>query len=340
MDPSLQISRTANRALEVFSDEFRGGLVLATDVPLWARDFGLMNTADAISTTYPINIDAVGYHEFRGEHKYRHLYHRVLRMRNRTWQDGVEITAEELEAPEFTGWNEQPAMMADAWSRLPNKLVATMLESGSGTGPVLDFYTDPDTNVAGSRTLFASDHPANVLKPGVNTFDNDFSVSVAQIQNGDAWDIIDDYFGGIKAANGEPLGLSYLNGGHNLIPRTRTALFKKALEQDTLVRAVNTSGTAGATSSVVAAVTQNNIYKGLGYTPINDFTNGDVFYAVAAPKPGCHIWVVQQESSPEEVTFDTNSEEYKKTRKVKKSFVGRANCAAALPHRIARITIT
>lgn len=335
MQPHLQISRDAQDALREFSDEFRGALALA-DFETWAGTYGLLRTSDNIKTTWPIPLDAAGYKEFKGDIKFRSLYHRSLSMVSKKWTDGVQAPRDEIIAPDFIGWTEQPGLMANEWARLPNEIVAGMLEEN----PNLDFYRDPDTNIATARALFADDHPFNVLDPSLGTFDNDITTTVALINSGAFFETLSTYFRGIKGPGGKPLGLR-MSGGNFLVPGAREMLFKKALENDTLIRAVSNAGVPDASSGVVAAVTQNNIHKGtMGYTVADELTEANYFYAIAAGKPGLHPWVVQQGSAPEEIVHDESSELYKRSLQVGVAYVGQANVAAALPHRIVRVQIT
>lgn len=337
MDPNLQISRDASRALEEFSDEFRSALVIASDFPLWAAQLGLVRTTSALKTTFPLPLSAAGYAEFKGDHKFRSLYSRSMSMRTRVWQDGVEEFAHVIEAPDFIDWAGEPARMATEWSRLPNELVADLLAEGALAGPLLSLYNDPDTGTAGSRRLFAVDHPFNVLDAAYGTFNNILQVAEADITSGAAWDAITDHFNGIMGPNGKPMGLSF-SGGTCLIPSTRENLFKNALEFDTLIRGVADDGAVNS-GTRVAAVTQNNRYKGtFGYTKAVELADQDHFYAIAANGPV--PWVVQQEGSPIQFVWDKTSERYKATLKVAFSSVGKLNAAAAMPHRIARVEIT
>jgi hypothetical protein len=338
MDPNLQVSNDAARALEEFSEEFRTALALGPINP-WASDLGLVRNTNALKTSFPIPVSAAGYHEFKGDMKYRQLYERSLSMTMKKWQDGVEEFADVLEAPDFIDWAGEPARMATEWMRQPNIMVADMLALNTLDGPVLDFYTDKDSGTAGTRKLFAADHPFNVFNVGLGDFDNRLSVTAAEIANGTAWDSITAHFRAIKGANGKPLGLTF-SGGYCLVPYTRENLFKNALEFDTLIRNVASTGTINASASVVAAVTQNNRYKGtFGYTVSDELADQDHFYAFAAPKAGLYPWCIQL-GTPEEFIHDKSSDTYKASLKVKYAVVGKANAAACLPHGIVRVTIT
>ena len=333
--PYLQVSRDASVALTEFGDQFRAALALGDFTP-WAAANGLVHTTDALKSVFPVPIGAAGYSEFKGDMKYRRLYERSLSMKAKQWQDGVEVPAIEIEVGDFIGWAEAPSAMAAEWLRLPNVLVGAMLEAN----PNLDFYRDNDSSTASARALFASDHPFNVLDSAVGTWNNDTTTTAAAISNGTFFDTIEETFRKIKGPNGRPLGLK-LAGGTALVPPHRASLFKKALENDSVIRAVSSAGALDAGASVTAAGLTNNIWKStIGYTVADEFTSDDYVYMIAAPKPGLYPWIAQQGSAPEEFVHDKSSEKYKATLKVGVAYVGMANVAAALPHRIIRAQIT
>src|SRR5690242_17338968 len=109
----LLVSQDAQRALEEFSQEFSAALVQGA-VEQWAKTLGLSRTSKALKTTYPVPVSAAGYSEFKGDMKYRSLFEKSLELKPKTWQDGVAELASIIEAPDFTGWNDQPAAMAAA----------------------------------------------------------------------------------------------------------------------------------------------------------------------------------------------------------------------------------
>lgn len=329
-----QVSRDAARALEEFSDAMRSALVLAPVEP-WAGSFGLVHNTNALRTTWPIPISAAGYHEFKNDFTYRSLYSRSLSMIAKQFQDGVKELAAIVEAPDFIDWAGEPARIAEEWQRLPNELVASMLATSSYDGPLLDLYRDPDTGSASTKRLFAAGHPYNVLDTGLGSFDNRLSCTEAEVLSGAIFDRLEDHFSEIDGPNGKPLGLTFAGGGSLLVPSTRRTLFKKALEEDTLVQAVtNVAGTEN-----VGGVVMRNRYKGTSYTVGRELTSQNYFYAFAAGKPGLYPWVVQQ-GSVEEFVHDKSSHMYKTSLQIAIAYVGPANVAAALPHNIARVEIT
>lgn len=338
--PYLQVSRDASLALTEFADDFRSALTLA-DFELWAESLGYSRATDALKSVFPIPIDAAGYKEFKGDMKYRTLYERSLSMIQKRWQDGVEEFADVIEAPDFVDFAGAPARMALEWKRQPNLLVADLLATAALDGPILDFYTDKDSGTQSTRRLFAGDHPYNVLKTGLGSFDNRMTTTVADIKSGAFFDSVSAYFRKIKGPNGKPLGLR-MGGGNFLVPVEREQLFKVTLETDTLIRAVAADGTISGGSGNVAAVTQNNIYKGsYGYTVADELEDQDHFYAFASGGDPMNVpWVVQTSGSPEEIIHDKTSEKYKSTRKVAIAYLGKMNVSGCLPHRIVRVQIT
>jgi hypothetical protein len=335
-------SRTATRALEQFDDSFQGALAIAEPEALWASQHGLVVSTDALKTTFPLPLDAVGYKEFKGEIKYRNLYHRTLTVFNdKTWQDGVEEFARVVELPDFIGWTEQPAKMAREWSRLPNTLVAALLEAN----PNLELYRDPDTGTLTNRALFADDHPVNVLDTTFGSFDNNRTTTQAAILDGTFFNDLKNYARSIKGPNGKPMGLR-ADGGVILCNGAREQLLDEALKLDTVIRTIKNDGTIvppGTAGTQVAAVTQANRHKGtLSYQVCDEFTSASdsVIYVLLQGNPEAHPWVVMQQSSPEVIICDKSDAKYKESLKISYSSHGEAKAAAGVPHRIVKYTIT
>jgi hypothetical protein len=334
--PSQQVSKDALRALEEFSDEFKSALTLAP-VETWAESTGLVRKTDVLKTTFPIPLDAAGYKELKGDMKFRSLYHRSLSMISKEWYDGVEEKAQIIEAPDFIDWAGAPGRMALEWTRHPNILVATMLAVSSFDGPYLDFYRDADSDTPNTTyRLFNDAHLCNVLDSSAGTFDNTLDTTVADIQSGKIFDDLSDRFALVNGPNGMPLGLDV---GQILIPQARKTLFKNTLEFDTLIRAVSNTGGINTGSSIVAAVPQNNVYKGIKWQVGRELTSANYFYALC-DKPELYPWAVQVSQTPEEILHDKSSELYRRQRKVGVAYIGQANVAPALPHGVIRCHIT
>lgn len=340
--PYTSVSRTTARALEEFDDSFRGALAVAEPDSLWAAQLCLVLSTESLSTTFPIPLSAAGYKEFKGDIKYRHIGERAITVFNdKTWQDGVEIEAKKIERENFLGWSDEPGNMAREWTRLPNTLVAEVLEAN----PNLELYRDPETKILTARALFATDHPFNLLDASVGTFDNDLATTEADILNGTFFKEIKEYARSIKGPNGKPYGLR-ATGGTILCNGTREELVDEALKQDTVIKALSDDGAItppSAAGTVVAAALQKNRHLGLmSYIVADELTDAsdDYLYVFLSGNPAAHPLVVMQESSPEVIIQDKDSALYKKHLKVSYSSHGEAKAAAMMPLKIVRVTIS
>jgi hypothetical protein len=341
--PYTQAPRTAARQLEEFDNSFRGALAIAEPDELWAVKLGLVISTDALKTTFPIPLDCVGYKEFKGEIKYRNLYHRAISVFNdKTWQDGVEILAKKLTMPDFYGWGEQPTKMAVEWTRLPNTLVAALLEAN----PNLELYRDPDTGTLTNRAWFAGDHPCNILLSGMGTFNNNRSTTRAAILNGQFFKDVKQYARSIKGPNGQPMGFR-ATGGTILCNGNNEDLLDEALKLDTVIREIQADGVVappGAIASdTVAAVTQQNRHKNtMSYLVADELTTAsdDAIYVKLSGNAEAHGFVVMQEAQPEIIICDESDAKYKERLLVSYSAHGEAKAAAMMPHSWVKYTIT
>lgn len=341
--PYTQVSRTTAEYLTEFDESFRGSLAIAEPDSLWAAQGGLVMSAEgALKTVFPIPLSAAGYNEFKGDIKYRSIYERTITVFNdKTWQDGVEELADVVEGPNFLGWNEEPGNMAREWTRLPNALVAAILEAN----PNLEIYRDPDTKVLTARTLFAADHPFNLLDAAVGTFDNDIGTTEAAILNGSFFAELKEYARAMKGPNGKPYGLR-AQGGTIYTNGNREDLIDEALKQDNVIKAISNAGVIsppGAPGTVAAAVVQRNRHLGImSHVVCDELTSSsdNVLYIVLSGNPAAHPWVVMQQASPEVIIQDKSSAKYAEHLKISYSSHGKAKAAAMMPQKIVRVTIS
>lgn len=316
-----QISGDAQRALEDFSEAFAAAFMLEATEP-WSKALGFSNTSRALKTTYPIPVSAAGYHEFKGDLKYRALYEKSLELIPKTWQDGIAELASVVEAPDFIGWASEPQRIAAAAHVLPNEIIAAALEANptSWTG----------------QAFFSSTHPVNVFDTSAGTFSNDLTYAgtdTAQL---------------VAALRASMAGYSALRAPSQrgpsskrkslmmrltdvLVPPELEQPWKDVLENDQLILAVTSTSAFGAV---------NNRFKGaVNLVVCPELTETDVFYTRAGNKPGVYPWVVQDEGSPEEILHDKTSALYKTTLKVGVAYILRGNGALALPHAMQRFTL-
>lgn len=303
------VSTDAQRALEEFSQDFTAAFT-QSGVETWAKNLGLYRASRALKTTFPIPVSAAGYSEFKGDLKYRGLFEKSLELKPKTWQDGVSELASIIEAPDFIGWTSEPAAMAAAATSLHNEIIAAAL-------------ADNATCWTG-KTFFAGDHPFNVFKSSVGTFDNDITgagtdPTLANLK------IAKENFRKIKGANGKPLGLRMT---HVLVPAAQEETWKDMLEQDMVIQAIGDGSQFGAVG---------NRQKGTVQLIVSDeLANDDEFYPLALNKPGMYPWIVQDEGAPEEIRQDKTSHLYATTLKVGIAYILRGNGVLALPHCVQR----
>jgi hypothetical protein len=316
---SLQfVSRDAVAFLREFSTEFDQALALG-EVQVWAKGLGrcvLVHTSKAIKTTYPIPVSAAGYVERKGDDKMRQLFEKSLDMSPREWTDGVKEKARIIEAPDFIGWAGEPARIAQEEQRMPNTLLAELLESN----PVLDFYKG---TAHSAKTLFHDSHPCNIFE-GADTFDNDRGSHAT-------WSaLLKDflaYFRSIKGPNGKPMGRRLTD---LIVPAVLEQSAKEFLLSDLMYNAqlVGTDNTN---------VVSNNIYKGaVNLIVADELTDANDVYGIDRNGPAFAI--LQDGGSPEEIVYDKSSDMYKDQGMVGVKYVKELAAGAALPHSICRAT--
>lgn len=316
-----QVSKDAVAALREFSSDFDQALALG-EVVVWSKSLGsavLVNSSRAIKTTYPIPVSAAGYKERKGDDKMRRLYEKSLDMKGREWQDGVMEKARIIEAPDFIGWSTEPSRIAKEEQRMPNTLMAEMLEAN----PVLDFYKETSHS---AKTLFHDSHPCNIFGEVADTFDNN-RPNGATVQA-----LLKDfrqYFRSIKGPNGKRMGRRLTD---ILVPAALEEIFFEFLESDLMYAATLAQGSN-------TQQTMNNIYKGSVNLVVSDeLTSDTTVYGIDRNGPAFAI--LQDGGSPEEIIFDKTSDMYKRQGLVGISFVKELACGAALPHSICKATYT
>lgn len=316
----------AQTALTEFSNEFAAALAVQEPTG-WAQSIGVYKETGSIKATFPVSIHAAGYHEYKGNSKFRDLFSRSLSVTKKQWQDGVEAMARVIESDEFSGWNEEPANIAREGARQPAKLVAAMLNAN----PLLDIYkVEIDgAPVASAVNLFHAAHPVNMLDASKGTFDNDETYSALDDSFMQA--AMNDFLTR-KGSNGESLGLTLKAF---LIPPELLVQMKKFLESDLLLEAVKNAG-----GTIVSGFGNSNVWKGtveLIVAPELSVYSTTTFYGLdtaATAKP----WVLLSGGAPEERVYDKTSDKYKDTGLVAVSYILDMGVAAALPHAITRYT--
>jgi hypothetical protein len=302
------ISKDAQARLREFSDDFALAYSLG-DVEQWARELGLYHASRALRTTFPIPVSAAGYHEFKGDLKYRKLFEKSFDLYPKTWQDGVAELASIVEAPDFIGWADEPARIAAEGIRLPNTIIAGLLEANA----VQDFD---------GKAFFADDHPVNVVDSSVGTFDNNITGAGTLLNSGNLA-IAKKNFRLINGPNGKPLGLRMTHLG---VPAALEETARDLLERDMLLETVGSSFAA-----------MPNRHKGtVKLVVLDELTNASKWYPMALNKPGMYPWIVQDEGTPEEIRHDKTSALYQTQLKIGVAYILRGNGRLALPQAMQR----
>lgn len=308
------ISVDAQTALTKFSTDFSETFALGEIVD-WARTFGLVDS-NKYRTTFPIPVSAAGYELRAGDDKMRDLFEKSISFVPVEWQDGVVARRSVVEAPDFIGWLGEPARIALEARRNPNLLIATMLESSSGAGPVLQFD---------GLSLFNDAHPNNIFNTGAGTFDNNRSAPLFDTSMVSG---IYDYFASLKGPNGRFAGRAPTD---LLVPASLYQTARKFFESEQMYNAVLASGSN--TNQV-----SNNLYlRAINVVQCNELQSVGVCYFIDrnGPKP----WVIQDGGEPEEIQYDLTSELYKAQGKIGVKYILTQGVGAAVAQSIVRMHI-
>jgi hypothetical protein len=324
--PYNQFNGTAQRAREVFLEEFDEALAIADPESQWAVELGFYLESDAILTTFPVPVSSAGYVRREGDDRYRSLYQRSVSFTPEEWQDGFSARKREIEAPSFIGWHGEPMRMATEKARHLNVLTAAMLEGSVNLG----FYSDPKIGLVSTKSLFDDAHPLNVFDSTVGTFDN--------AQTGSAIDqtlvkAVKQRFYNRLGPNGQRMGLMVT---HVIVPSARAEEAKDFFEQDMLIETIeNAAGTDN-----VAAVMQKNRHKGtVTLIVAPELSDDDDIYFLDARPQAPKAWVVQM-GGEEDIYFDESSDFFKETGELKIGKIHMASTAGLLPHAIERVTLS
>lgn len=305
------ISKDAQRALEVFSEDFTAALVQG-GVDQWATTHGKYFTSKALKTTYPVPVSAAGYKKFEGDIKYRSLYQKSLELIPKTWQDGVSELASVIEAPDFVGWTSEPDAMAAGAMTLLNSIVAERLHA--------------NPKCWDEQLFFSKQHPVNVFSTREGVYSNDFTGPGTHPSHGNL-KLAKQRFRDIKAPNGKPLGLRMT---HVMVPPSQEELWRDMLENDLLIETVIDAG--GRSYGAI-----NNRHKGtVGLIVADELEDPDEWYPLALGKPGMFPWVCQDQGAPEEILSDKSSNLYQTSLRIGVAYILRGNAELAMPHCVQR----
>ncbi len=310
--PFNMISRDAQDALTEFSTAFDAAYTLA-DFQEWAKQLGL-SVPGKYKTTFPIPISAAGFRIRQGEDKFRDLFEKSFSVSPFEWQDGVRAHHLKIEAPDFIDWAGEPARIALEAKRLPQTLIAAMLEAN----PVTEFD---------GLSLFNDAHPVAPVGAAGGSAVIDNNLTGLSALNIAALETIEAQFNGFKGPNGKPMGRHLT---HLLVPRAMRLTAEKVINGELMY---NSALNAGANTNQVS----KNLWSGIEIIVSDELTATNVFYAIDAtgPKP----WVVADPGAPEEMVFDKSSDLYKTSGYLALNYVKIMGYAPALPHSIIKCAL-
>ena len=307
--PFDQVSSDAQIALTQFTEQLALALT-QHNAEQWARDLGAVLVSKAMRARLPIPVSAAGYKEFEGDLRYRSLFEKSVEIVPKSWQDGIAEKAQIIEAPDFIGFADEPARMAQAAMSLPNEIIAALLEAGDSTACEFD-----------GEFFFDVDHPVNLFDSAAGTFSNDRTGTGTNLSSGNL-SLAKEYFRKRKAPNGKPAGLRMT---HLLVPPALEETALNLIERDLIVE-----------SATIGAV--DNRHKGTVQVVVMDeLTSDSVWYSLSANKAGMRPWGLHMQSPmPEIMVLGKDSAMYESTRKVGVDGVWHVGGALLLPHCIER----
>lgn len=297
------VSRDAQVALEEFRTEFNGAFMQDTSEQ-WATELGLEIVTNALKVTLPVPISAAGYRKRSGDRVYRKLSERSFSFTTQVWEDGFAERVEIIEAPEFIGWQQEPANMAVAASNLKNEIISAKLEE--------------NPEAWDEKLFFADDHPVNLLQPNKGSFDNNITGAGTNL-TGPNIGRARANFRKIKGPNGKPLGVRFLG---IVIPPTLEETAREIANASVVVA----NGNVGAT---------DNMYKGLKFWVSDQLTNDNVWYPIGA-KQGMYPWAITTRGAPETLVLGRDSAMFEREGKVGFNSTLQTDGALAFPQLVQR----
>lgn len=300
------VSRDAQTQLEEFRSDFQGAFMQDAGEQ-WARDLALTIATTALKVTLPVPISAAGYVERKGDRIYRSLSAKSFSFSPRIWQDGFAEFAEIVEAPDFLGFQQEPANMAVAAAQLMNELVSLTLEANA-------------VSTWDGKALFANDHPVHVLDASKGTYDNDITGAGTNLTAANIG-VARANFRKIKGPNKKPLGVRFLGV---LIPGALEETARQISEADLIV---------------IGGGAVNNIYKGLKYWVSDQLTNDIKWYPVGV-KQGMYPWALIDRGAPESLVLGKDSALFERESKIGFSSTLQAEAAMAFPQLLQRFAGT
>jgi len=133
-------------------------------------ELGYEDTTAALSYKMPISVGDANWQILNNAFKYRQLGELILPVTTYPWQDGVMAEVAKIQSDAWTGWGQQPLMMAMGARLIGEYNLAQAFMAGKTTASVENFLNG-DTSVTTVK-FFSTSHPCDPLGNISTTYSN------------------------------------------------------------------------------------------------------------------------------------------------------------------------
>ena len=306
-------------ALREFNDRYIASIGAAPP-PAWS-DLGDLFPTAAPMVTFPIGSLALKYLQTEGEPRFKTLASKSFDVKVQEFDCGIEAKYLDLISQVFAyrNWQQGPARMMIAEARHRNRSLVTLLEAGASTA-----WVD-------GLNFFSAAHLSDLNDPSSTTWSNyqasgkdclDLSLLQAEVTT----------MQGTLDENGEKVGA---DPDTILVPTAKYEPLKNLLAKD-LILELGTSSSFAAT---------NNVFKGrFNVVHVPELTDANDFYLVDSKlrsSSGLPPWISLRYTTPDPAlqlrTWDTSSDFFKDTGKIKVSSHLWYGFALGFPHAIRKV---
>ena len=295
--PFQKLPENITAAYTIFDmrfDEFRNSI----PAPEIFQIPGTVIETDDLKVEYPVPLSAPGLKEYKGDDlSFRRIGQKSFELVPGEYQDGWEFTRSDWIKKGFLSWEAEAAAFATSEIELGLELIAGALENGTVA-----------TGFDGVAT-FANAHPVNLFDTSKGTYDNLLAGALTTANIAAA----KQTFRERKAPNGKSAGLRLT---HIIVPPELEQTAKDALYH-TIV-----SG---------GAALPNRHADTVQVIVLDELTDANDWYAVAANRTGMIPWILLRQPGSEITHIDENSDAYKLSKRVGWSLEKRAVCGMAMP---------
>jgi hypothetical protein len=317
-------------ALREFNDRYIASIG-AAQAPAWS-DLGDLFPTDAPLVTFPIGSLALKYEKDEGEDRFKTLLSKSFDLRCEEFQAGLEAKLLDLTTKVFAyrNWQQGPARMLIAEGRFRNRAIVTLLEGGH-TGTKWG-VTATQPNGIDNAYFFSATHLSDFNNPASTTWSN------YQVSGKDVLDLTKlqeeiVIMQGALDENGEKIGA---DPDTILVPTAKYEGLKNLLAKDMILE-------LGASSSFAAT---NNVFKGrFNVVHVPELTDANDWYLVDSKlraSSGLPPWLMMRYTAPNPELqmriWDTSSDFFKNTGRIKVSSHIHYGFALGFPHAIRKVT--